>query len=82
MKLTYGQMRELAKLGDPTAKIPIKNRKGLVLRPVIKQWGQPQKTRYMCMEEPQKLYPAHMASLSQTFPQAFSSQRQQPAAKR
>ena len=82
MKLTYEQMRELAKLGDPTGKIPIKSRKGVVLRPVIKQWGQPQKTRYMCTEEPQKLYPAHMASHSPTFPQASSSQRPPPRGKR
>ena len=85
MKLTYEQMRELANLGDPTGKVPIKNRKGRVLRPVIKQWGQkpPQQgTRYMCTEEPQKLHLAHMASLSLTFPQAFSSQRPPPRGKR
>ena len=89
MKLTYEQMPEMAKVGDPTGKVPIKNHKGQVLRPVIKQWGQKpphqaqqQGTRYMCTEEPQKLYPAHTASHSPTFPQAFSSQRQQPAAKR
>lgn len=82
MKLTYEQMRELAKLGDPTGKIPIKNRKGVVLRPVIKQWGQSQKTRYMCTEGPQKPYPAHMGSPSPTFPQASSSQRPPPRGKR
>ena len=88
MKLTYEQTRELAKLGDPTGKVPIKNHKGQVLRPVIKQWGQKhphqaqQETRYMCTEAPQKLYPANMASHSPTFPQAFSSQRPPPRGKR
>ena len=85
MKLPYEQMRELANLGDPTGKVPIKNRKGLVLRPVIKQWGQKpphQGTRYMCTEEPQKLYPAFMGNHSPTFPQASYSQRPQPRGKR
>ena len=82
MKLTYEQMRELAKVGDPTGKVPIKNHKGRVLRPTTKQWAHPQKNKYMSTEGPQRLFHAPMVNHSQTFPQASCSPRPPPRAKR
>ena len=39
MKLSYEQLRHLASLGDPSGQLTVKNRKGQVIRPSLKQWG-------------------------------------------
>ena len=82
MKLTYEQMREMAKVGDPTGKVPIKNQKGRVLRPTTKQWAHPQKTKYMSTEGPQRLFHAPMVSHSPIYPHHSCSQHPQLAGKR
>ena len=81
MKLTYGQMRLLSEIGDPHGKITIKNKKGHVLRPTIKKWGN-KETKSMSTPELQRPYHVPMVSHSPIYPHHSCSQHPQLAGKR
>ena len=75
VKVTYEQMRRLAKVGDGPQNLSIKNRDGKVLRPTLKKWGlnaTPKETKSMCTAGQQKPSPAHTGSPSQTFQRVSS----------
>ena len=74
-------MRLLSEIGDTHSKITIKNRKGHVLRPTIKKWGN-KDGKSMSTQEPLKLFHAPMVSHSPIYPQASCSQHPQLRAKR
>ena len=66
MKLSYEQLRHLASLGDSSGQLCVKNRKGQVLRPNLKQWGPktPKEMPYTSTKEPQRPCPVPMDSHS------------------
>ena len=72
MKLTYEQMRLLSEIGDAHSKITIKNKKGHVLHPTIKKWGN-KETKSMSTPELQRPYHVPMVSHSPIYPQVFCS---------
>jgi hypothetical protein len=81
MKLTYEQMRLLSEIGDTHSKMTIKDKKGHVLRPTIKEWGNKDE-KSMSSPEPQRPFPAPLVSRSPIYPQASCSQHPLRVAKR
>ena len=76
MKLTYEQMRLLSEIGDAHSKITIKDKKGHILRPTIKKWGNKDKdVKSMSSPELQRPFYAPMVSHSPIYPQASGLQR-------
>ncbi len=73
MKLTYEQMRLLSEIGDTHGKITIKTKKGHVLRPSIKKWGNHKETKSMFTPELQKPYHVPTVSHSPICPPASCS---------
>ena len=69
--------------GD-SGQLCVKNSKGQVIRPSLKQWGEktPKAMPYTSTKEPQKPCLVPMASHSQTCRPAFSSQLRPRAVKR
>ena len=64
MKLDYEKLREMAELGHPGKdKMVIKNRKGVVLKPLSLKWQSPTSTKSMSTGTVQPSS-AHMASHS------------------
>ena len=82
MKLTYEQMRLLSEIGDAHSKITIKNKKGHVLRPTIKKWGNHKETKSKSSPELLRPFHAPMVSHSPICPHHFCSQHPQLAGKR
>jgi hypothetical protein len=84
VKLTYEQMRHLAELGDGGGKMPIKNRKGVTLKPTLKKWQSQTKMEIgsTSSEVPQKQHHVLSAIPSRICQPASSSQRPQLRAKR
>ena len=81
MKLTYEQMRLLSEMGDTHSGVTLKNRKGHILRPRIKEWGN-KETKSMSSQELQKPFHAPVVNHSPIYPHLSCSQHPQRVGKR